>query len=148
MNISDCFRHKTLEYQDDSCSPPSAHEDLSTTNCWVLRVAPIPAPNARSEQPHAVCNAWVRIESAMTTYTSVITYFSSQVASTTLAWASGPNGQSHSGLTVKLQVWCSDTMQTHTMIIICPVLSGNQTCSKFLLAQTASGRAGVRLNRY
>ena len=62
------------------------------------------APNARSEQPHAVCNAWVRIESAMTTYTSIITYLFSQAASSTLTWASGPNGQSHRGLAVKLQV--------------------------------------------
>ena len=131
-----------------SLQPTIGQEDLSPTSCQVLRVAHIPAPNARSEHPHSVCDAWMRLESAMTTYTSVITHFSSQVASTTLAWASGPNGQSHSGLTVKLQVWCRDTMQTHTMIIICPVPSGNQTCRKFLLAQTASGRAGVRLNRY
>ena len=89
-----------------SLQPTLGQEDLSPTSCQVLRGAHIPAPNARSEHPHSVCDAWMRIESAMTTYTSVITYFSSQVASTTLAWASGPNGQSHSGLTVKLQRDC------------------------------------------
>ena len=98
-----------------SLQPTLSQEDLSPTNCQVLRVAHIPAPNVRSEHPHSVCEAWMRIESPMTTYTSVITY-SSQVANSAPSRSNGPNGHNHQGRPALHQVGNEAAMQSHNKL--------------------------------
>ena len=98
-----------------SLQPTLSQEDLSPTICQVLRVANTPAPNVRSEHPHSVCEAWMRIESPMTTYSSVITY-SSQVATSAPSRSNGPNGHNHQGRPALHQVGNEAVMQSHNML--------------------------------